>query len=152
MVRALNKVRHPWSNLQRTEDKRVKFRHARGWRGGRRRPFIEHRHAPGLGRQQKPAAATDAFLCVNLSVRGSVKFGLHAGNMEFSIQNEQDRQYTHFINIYFRQHYYIIKALVKANATCFDLKSHPQAKLKTMKFFTVWLRAFGIPDGLQFLL
>jgi len=72
--------------------------------------------------------------------------------MEFSIQNEQDRQYTHFINIYFRQHYYIIKALVKANATCFDLKSHPQAKLKTMKFFTVWLRAFGIPDGLQFLL
>jgi len=59
--------------------------------------------------------------------------------------------YIHFINIYFRQHNYIIKAWVKANATCFDLKSHHQAKLRTMKFFTVWLRAFGIPDGLQFL-
>jgi len=63
----------------------------------------------------------------------------------------------HFINIYiyiyiyFRQRNYIIKAWVKANATCFDLKSHPQDKVRTMKFFTVWLRAFGIPDGLQFL-
>jgi len=53
------------------------------------------------------------------------------------------------VNIYFRQHNYIIKASVKANATCFDLKSHPQAKLRTMKFFTVWLCAFGTPDGLQ---
>jgi len=44
---------------------------------------------------------------------------------------------------YFRQHNCIIKAWVKANATCFDLKSHPQAKLRTMKFFTMWLRAFG---------
>jgi len=44
--------------------------------------------------------------------------------------------YIHFINIYFCQHNYIIKAWVKANATCFDLKSHPQAKLRTMKFFT----------------
>jgi len=60
--------------------------------------------------------------------------------------------YIHFINVYFRQHTYIIKAWVKPNATYFDLKSHPQAKLRTMKFFTVWLRAFGIPDGLQFVL
>jgi len=44
--------------------------------------------------------------------------------------------YIHFINIYFRQHNYIIKAWVKTNAICFDLKSHPQAKLRTMKFFT----------------
>jgi len=61
-------------------------------------------------------------------------------------------QYIHFINIYFSQHSYVIKARVKANATCFDLKNHPQAKLRTMKFVTVWLRAFGIQDGLQFLL
>jgi len=60
--------------------------------------------------------------------------------------------YMHFINIYFRQHNCIIKAWVKGDATCFDLKSHPQAKLRTMKFFTVWLRAFGIPDGLKILL
>jgi hypothetical protein len=81
------KVRQPWSNLQRTEDIRVKFRHARGLRGGRRRPLIAHGHASGLGRQQKPAAATDTFLYVNLSIRVSGKFGLQAGNMEFSIQN-----------------------------------------------------------------
>ena len=61
-------------------------------------------------------------------------------------------EFRQVINTYFRQHNYIIKAWVKANATCFDLKSHPQAKLRTMKFFTVWLRAFGIPDGLQFVL
>ena len=63
--------------------------------------------------------------------------------------------YIHFIiyiYIYFRQHSYVIKAWVRANTTCFDLKSHPQFKLRTMKFFTVWLLAFGIPDGLQFLL
>jgi hypothetical protein len=54
------------------------------------------------------------------------------------------------INIHFRQHSYITKAWIKANATCFDLKCHHQAKLRDMKFFTVWLRAFGIPDGLQF--
>jgi len=47
--------------------------------------------------------------------------------------------YIHFINIYFRQHNYIIKSWVKANATFFDLKCYPQAKLKTMKFFTVVL-------------
>jgi len=57
-----------------------------------------------------------------------------------------------YINVHFRQHNCKIKASVKANATCFDLKIHPRAKLRTMKFFTVWLRAFGIPDGLQFLL
>jgi len=34
----------------------------------------------------------------------------------------------------------------------FRLKSHRQAKVGTMKFFTVWLRAFGIPDDLQFVL
>jgi len=28
----------------------------------------------------------------------------------------------------------------------FRLKSHRQAKLRTMKFFTMWLRAFGMPD------
>ena len=44
--------------------------------------------------------------------------------------------------VYFRQHNCIIKVQVKANATCFDLKSHSQAKLRNMKFFTVWLRAF----------
>jgi len=60
--------------------------------------------------------------------------------------------YIHFINTYFRQHSRIIKARVKANATCFSLKSHPRAKLRAMKFFTVWLRAFGIPDALQVLL
>jgi len=55
-------------------------------------------------------------------------------------------QYT-----YFRQHNYIMKAWVKANATCFDLNSHPQVQLRTMKFFTVWLRTLGIPNGSQFL-
>ena len=64
---------------------RVKRRHARGWRGGCRWPLIAHGHALGLGQQQKPAAATDVFLYVNLSVRGSAKFGLHAGKFEFSI-------------------------------------------------------------------
>ena len=34
--------------------------------------------------------------------------------------------------IYFSQHNYKIKAGVKA--TCFDLKSHRQAKLRTVKF------------------
>jgi len=43
-------------------------------------------------------------------------------------------KYVRFIDIYFRQHNYIIEARVKANATCFDLKCHPQAKLRTMKF------------------
>jgi len=38
--------------------------------------------------------------------------------------------------IHFSQHSCIIKAEVKA--TCFDLKSHRQAKLRTMKFFTMW--------------
>jgi len=55
--------------------------------------------------------------------------------------------YIHFIDIYFSQHNCIIKTEVKA--TCFDLKSHRQAKLRTMKFFTIWLCAFGIPDGSQ---
>jgi len=49
--------------------------------------------------------------------------------------------------IYFSQHKYIIKAKVKA--TCLNLKGHRQANLRTMKFFTVWLCAFGIPDGSQ---
>ena len=44
------------------------------------------------------------------------------------------KYFIHFINIYFRQYNYIIKARVKANATCFDLKSHRQAKLRTVKF------------------
>ena len=30
--------------------------------------------------------------------------------------------YIHFINVYFRQYNYVIKAWVNANATCFDLK------------------------------
>jgi hypothetical protein len=89
------KVHQPFSSLQRTEDIRLKFRHARGCWGGRRRLLIAHRHASGLGRHQKPAAATDAFLYVNLSIRGSAKFGLHADNTGFSIQNKQDRQYTY---------------------------------------------------------
>ena len=56
--------------------------------------------------------------------------------------------YIHFmIYIYFSQHNYIIKAQVKA--TCFDLKCHRQAKLRTMKFFTMWLCPFGIPSGSQ---
>jgi len=59
-----------------------------------------------------------------------------------------EMSYIHFIiYIYFSQHTYIIKAYVKA--TCFDLKSHRQVKLRTMKFFTMWLCAFGIPDGSQ---
>ena len=49
--------------------------------------------------------------------------------------------------IYFSQHNYITIAWVKA--TCFGLKSHRQAKLRTIKFFTMWLCAFGIPDGSQ---
>ena len=49
--------------------------------------------------------------------------------------------------IYFSQHNYIIKAQVKV--TCFDLKSHRQAKLRTVKFFTMWLCASGISDGSQ---
>jgi len=49
--------------------------------------------------------------------------------------------------IYFSQHNYIIKAYIKA--TCFDLKSHRRAKLRTMKFFTMWLYPFGISDGSQ---
>jgi hypothetical protein len=49
--------------------------------------------------------------------------------------------------IYFSQHNCIIKAYVKA--TCFDLKIHRQAKLRSMKFFTMWLCAFGTPDGSQ---
>jgi len=49
--------------------------------------------------------------------------------------------------IYFSQHNYTIKAQV--TATCFGLKIHPQAKLRTLKFFTVWLCAFGIPDCSQ---
>ena len=56
--------------------------------------------------------------------------------------------YIHYIiYIYFSQQNYIIKAKVKA--TCFNLKSHRQAKLRTMKFFTVWLSTFGIPDSSQ---
>ena len=31
----------------------------------------------------------------------------------------------------------------------FRLKNHRQAKRRTMKFFTIWLCAFGIPDGSQ---
>jgi len=49
--------------------------------------------------------------------------------------------------IYFSQHNYIIKA--KFKATGFDLKSHRQAKLRTMKFFTMWLCVFGVLDGSQ---
>jgi len=33
--------------------------------------------------------------------------------------------------------------------TCSDVESHRQAKLRTMKFFTMWLCTFGIPDGSQ---
>jgi len=39
------------------------------------------------------------------------------------------------------------KSIVKSHM--FRLKSHRQAKLRTMKFFTMWLCAFGIPDGSQ---
>ena len=46
----------------------------------------------------------------------------------------------YYIYIFFIQHNYIIKAQVKA--TCFDLKSHCQAKLRSIKFFTMCLRAF----------
>jgi len=35
---------------------------------------------------------------------------------------------VHFINLYFSQHNYVLKAWVKA--TCFDLKSHRQARFK----------------------
>jgi len=63
---------------------------------------------------------------------------------------KQHVMYVQFFNIYFRQQNCIIKAWVKANVTCFDLKSHHHAKLRTMKFFRVWLCAFGIQDGLQF--
>ena len=41
------------------------------------------------------------------------------------------------------------KLIAWVTATCFDLQSHHQAKLRTMEFFTMWLRSFGIPDGLQ---
>jgi hypothetical protein len=41
---------------------------------------------------------------------------------------------------------YTIKAQI--TATCFDLQSHRQAKLRTMKFFTMWLCVFGIPRWL----
>ena len=52
--------------------------------------------------------------------------------------------------IYSSQHNYLIKAQVKA--TCFGLKIHRQVKLRTMKFFKIWPRAFGIADGSQFML
>ena len=58
--------------------------------------------------------------------------------------------HIHFTDIYFSQYNYLIKAHVKA--TCFDLKSNRQAKLRTMEFFTMWLCAFGIPDGSQSML
>jgi len=39
---------------------------------------------------------------------------------------------------------YKIKSQVKAS--CCDLKCHRQAKLRTMKFFRVWLCAIVIPE------
>jgi len=64
-----------------------------------------------------------------------------------SVQSEYRNVIYSLYYIYFSQHSYIIKAYVKA--TCFDLKSHRQVKLRTMKFFTMWLCVFGIPDGSQ---
>jgi len=49
----------------------------------------------------------------------------------------------HFINIYFHQHNYVIKAWVRANATCFDLKSYPQSKLQT-SWFLAWPEVYYI--------
>jgi len=47
--------------------------------------------------------------------------------------------------IQFRQH----NIKVKVAATCFDLTSHLQAYLRTIKLITICLCAFGIPDGSQ---
>jgi len=46
--------------------------------------------------------------------------------------------------IYFSQNNYILKSWFKA--ACFDLKIHRQSKLRTRKFFTMWLCAFVIPE------
>jgi len=47
---------------------------------------------------------------------------LHAGRRTDIKTADRYDVYIYFINIYFRQHNYIIKAWVEANATCFDLK------------------------------